>query len=306
MVERFLGQTQAPIQTRHTRPGQLRDGCCRRRPSSSTSGRRDAAIQDLRRGTQLAELLRQQVELIPEPNRRDAAVANVGEISMALESSLSILQSGMVSEVGEVGMAAPAAAATYSSDGGTGVSRNGGPVVSRTRRVRHRRARHGAELPIIKEILTEAPENDCFHWRKYGEKKILNDEHPRLYYKCGYSDDHKCPAKKYVQQQSNNDPPLFMVTLINEHTCDTLFRDEPNSSSASQVLDFTKAPPLSHPLIAATPWLKKEEEEESTSVTLATTHWLRTWAVLQRPEHQALVLEASQRLGKYRRVDATA
>ncbi|KAJ1263428.1 hypothetical protein BS78_09G183800 [Paspalum vaginatum] len=233
-------------------------------PSSSTSSRRDAAIQDLRRGSQLAELLRQQVELIPEPNRREAAVTNVGEISMALESSLSILQSGMVSEVGEVGMAAAPAGAAYSSDGGTGV-KNGGAIVSRTRRVRHRRGRHGAELPI-KEILTEAPENDCFHWRKYGEKKILNDEHPRLYYKCGYSDDHKCPAKKYVQQQSNNDPPLFMVTLINEHTCDTLFQDEPNSSSsASQVLDFTKAP-LSRPLIAATPRLKKEEDSTSVSM----------------------------------------
>ncbi|CAD6271806.1 unnamed protein product [Miscanthus lutarioriparius] len=73
-------------------------------PSSSP---RHAAIQELRRGTQLAELLRQQVELIPEPNRRHAAVVNVGQISMAMESSLSILQSEMehpfVSEV----MAAP-------------------------------------------------------------------------------------------------------------------------------------------------------------------------------------------------------
>ncbi|KAJ1279154.1 hypothetical protein BS78_04G133300 [Paspalum vaginatum] len=33
-------------------------------------------------------------------------------------------------------------------------------------------------------------------------------------------------------------------------------------------------------------------------VTLTTTQWLRTWAVLQKPQHQALVLEASQRLGK--------
>jgi hypothetical protein len=36
-----------------------------------------------------------------------------------------------------------------------------------------------------------------------------------------------------------------LVTLINEHTCDALFRDdEPiisSSSSGSQVLDFTKA-----------------------------------------------------------------
>jgi hypothetical protein len=110
-------------------------------PSSSP---RHAAIQELRRGTQLAELLRQQVELIPEPNRRHAAVVNVGEISMAMESSLSILQSEMEqppfseSEV----MAAP----TAYSDGGTSKERNG--PVARTRRVRHRRGRAGAELPM--------------------------------------------------------------------------------------------------------------------------------------------------------------
>jgi hypothetical protein len=109
-------------------------------PSSSP---RHAAIQELRRGTQLAELLRQQVELIPEPNRRQAAVVNVGEISMAMESSLSILQSEMehpfVSEV----MAAPTA---YSDGGSTSRERNG--PVARTRRVRHRRGRDGAELPM--------------------------------------------------------------------------------------------------------------------------------------------------------------
>ena len=34
-------------------------------------------------------------------------------------------------------------------------------------------------LLFRKEILTEAPENDRFHWRKYGEKKILKAEYPR-------------------------------------------------------------------------------------------------------------------------------
>ncbi|RCV17238.1 hypothetical protein SETIT_3G203900v2 [Setaria italica] len=229
-----------------------------------SSDRRDAAIQELRRGTQLADLLRKQVKLIPEPNRRDAAVANVGEISMAMESSLNILQYEISSpEVGTVDMAAHAG---YSSDGGTG-ERNG--AVPRTRRVRHRRGRHGVELPM-KEILTEAPENDRFHWRKYGEKTILNAEYPRLYYKCGYSDDHKCPAKKYVQQQSNSGHPRFMVTLINEHTCEALFPDEPtsSSSSASQVLDFTKAS-LSPPLMAAAAsGSLKKEEEDSMSVCM--------------------------------------
>jgi len=104
-------------------------------PSSSP---RHAAIQELRRGTQLAELLRQQVELIPEPSRRHAAVVNVGEISMAMESSLSILQSEMEHRPFSEVMAAP----TAYSDGGTSRERNG--PVARIRRVRHRRGRAGA------------------------------------------------------------------------------------------------------------------------------------------------------------------
>lgn len=41
------------------------------------------------RGTELARKLRQQVELITELDHREAAVANVSEISEAMESSLS-------------------------------------------------------------------------------------------------------------------------------------------------------------------------------------------------------------------------
>ncbi|XP_062230383.1 probable WRKY transcription factor 62 [Phragmites australis] len=231
-------------------------------PSPSPSDRMDVAIQELRRGTQLAALLRQQVELIPEHDHRDVAVANVSEISMAIESSLCILQSESEHCSSSVAMASPAA---YSD----GASRTRNGAVARTRKARHRRGRHGEEHPI-KEILTEAPENDRFHWRKYGEKKILDAEYPRLYYKCGYSNDCKCPAKKYVQQQNNSSPPMFMVALINKHTCGTLFPNEPSSSSgAAQVLDFSKAS-LSPPLMAGARGLKKDEEA-STSMTMPAT-----------------------------------
>jgi hypothetical protein len=122
-------------------------------PPPPSSSPRQAAIQELRRGTQLAELLRQQVELIPEPNRRHAAAVNVGEISMAMESSLSILQSQMEHPFSEPEVMA--AALTAHSDGGTSGERNGGPV-ARTRkvRVRHRPGRGRpaagaeAELPM--------------------------------------------------------------------------------------------------------------------------------------------------------------
>uniref|UniRef100_A0A452ZCQ9 WRKY domain-containing protein n=1 Tax=Aegilops tauschii subsp. strangulata TaxID=200361 RepID=A0A452ZCQ9_AEGTS len=102
--------------------------------------------------------------------------------------------------------------------------------------------------------------------------RLVNQRFCRLYYRCGYSDEHKCPAKKYVQQQNSRDPPMFLVTLINDHTCDTLFPDEdqdqpPSSSSSpnnSQVLDFSKASLSSAVGVSR---LKKEEDADM-SVTV--------------------------------------
>ncbi|KAM3411153.1 hypothetical protein ACQJBY_003039 [Aegilops geniculata] len=237
-------------------------------PPPAPSDQRDAVIEELRKGSQLAEFLRQQVELIPEDSRRDAALANVSDITTALASSLSVLQS-------EKEQYSSSSSSSYDpghASGASGVGMRNGPVArSRNRKAKHRRGTYGEELPI-KEILTEAPENDRFHWRKYGEKKILHADFPRLYYRCGYSDEHKCRAKKYVQQQNSSEPPMFLVTLINDHTCDTLFPDEdqdqpPSSSSSannSQVLDFSKASLSSAVGVSR---LKKEEDADM-SVTV--------------------------------------
>ncbi|KAM0848596.1 hypothetical protein ACQ4PT_054269 [Festuca glaucescens] len=228
----------------------------------SPSDQRDAVIEELQKGAQLADSLRRQVELIPEPGRRDAALANVSDISTALASSLSVLQSEREQYSCSSSDAGTAHAAGAS--GGGGVRARNGAV--RSRKAKHRRAADGQELPI-EEMLTETPENDGFHWRKYGEKKILNADFPRLYYRCGYSDEHKCPAKKYVQQKNNNDPPVFMVTLIDNHTCHTLFPAEANqrtmsssSSANSQLLDFTKAS-----LSSAAGVSRMKEEEDITA-----------------------------------------
>uniref|UniRef100_R7WBH5 Putative WRKY transcription factor 70 n=1 Tax=Aegilops tauschii TaxID=37682 RepID=R7WBH5_AEGTA len=233
----------------------------------SPSDQRDAVIEELRKGSQLAEFLRQQGELIPEDSRRDAALANVSDITTALASSLSVLQS----EKEQYSSSSSSYDPGHASGPSGGGMRNGPVARSRNRKAKHRRGTYGEELPI-KEILTEAPENDRFHWRKYGEKKILHADFPRLYYRCGYSDEHKCPAKKYVQQQNSRDPPMFLVTLINDHTCDTLFPDEdqdqpPSSSSSpnnSQVLDFSKASLSSAVGVSR---LKKEEDADM-SVTV--------------------------------------
>ncbi|KAE8775906.1 putative WRKY transcription factor 70 [Hordeum vulgare] len=232
----------------------------------SPSDQRDAVIEELRKGSQLAEFLRQQVELIPEDRCRDAALANVSNISTALASSLSVLQSEK-----EQYCSSSSYDPGHASGASGGGVRNGPVARSRNRKAKHRRGTYGEDLPI-KEILTEAPENDRFHWRKYGEKKILHADFPRLYYRCGYSDEHKCPAKKYVQQQNSGDQPMFLVTLINDHTCDTLFPDEdqdrppssPSSANNSQVLDFSKASLSSAVGVSRL----KEEEDADMSVTV--------------------------------------
>uniref|UniRef100_M8BC02 Putative WRKY transcription factor 41 n=1 Tax=Aegilops tauschii TaxID=37682 RepID=M8BC02_AEGTA len=257
--------------------------------SPPPSDQRTAVIEELRKGAQLAECLRQQLELIPELGRRNAALANASNISAALVSSVSMLQSDREQYSCSSDARAASYAAGASGAGGRGGSGARSGAIARTRKARHRQGIHGEELPLntivaytylwgsvlgrnrywqihvnTKVTLTETPENDGFHWRKYGEKKILNAVFPRSYYRCGYSDEHRCPAKKVVQQQNNNDPPVFMVTLMNDHTCSSLFpaNDQPPSSSNSatansQVLDFTKASLSSAVGVSR---LKKEED----------------------------------------------
>ncbi|XP_040385116.1 podocalyxin-like, partial [Oryza brachyantha] len=41
----------------------------------------------------------------------------------------------------------------------------------------------------------------------------------RLYYKCTFSRERRCAAKKQVQQKDDGEPPMFLVTYLGEHTC---------------------------------------------------------------------------------------
>lgn len=67
--------------------------------------------------------------------------------------------------------------------------------------------------------LTAVPHEDGYQWRKYGEKKIQGTDFTRSYFRCTYRDDKGCHATKQIQQRDNDDPPMFQVTYINDHTC---------------------------------------------------------------------------------------
>ncbi|MQM02394.1 hypothetical protein Taro_035162 [Colocasia esculenta] len=68
-------------------------------------------------------------------------------------------------------------------------------------------------------MVTTAPYDDGFLWRKYGQKAIRSSNHPRCYFRCTYSNDEGCPATKQVQQIDNNDSPKFLIIYTYKHTC---------------------------------------------------------------------------------------
>ncbi|XP_018676921.2 WRKY DNA-binding transcription factor 70 isoform X1 [Musa acuminata AAA Group] len=70
-----------------------------------------------------------------------------------------------------------------------------------------------------RKVVTATPYSDGHQWRKYGEKKINGCIFPRSYYRCTYSEDQRCEAKKQVQQQDRGVPSLFLVIYKEEHTC---------------------------------------------------------------------------------------
>ncbi|KAM0944494.1 putative transcription factor WRKY family [Dioscorea sansibarensis] len=64
----------------------------------------------------------------------------------------------------------------------------------------------------------EAPLDDGYSWRKYGQKDILGAKHPRGYYRCTHRNARGCLATKQVQR-SDSDPTIFDVVYRGEHTC---------------------------------------------------------------------------------------
>ncbi|XVF84152.1 hypothetical protein PTKIN_Ptkin17bG0002900 [Pterospermum kingtungense] len=90
---------------------------------------------------------------------------------------------------------------------------------------------------------TSALFDDGHAWRKYGQKQILNANHPRNYFRCTHKTDQGCPATKQVQK-IGDDPPVYRTTYYGHHTCKNMLNtshiimDSTPNDSNSILLSF--------------------------------------------------------------------
>ncbi|XP_072997012.1 transcription factor WRKY45-1-like [Typha latifolia] len=82
------------------------------------------------------------------------------------------------------------------------------------RRSGYRRRAH----PYSSKQVLNKTIDDGFAWRKYGQKIIFSSKFPRSYFRCTHKYDKDCQATRQVQQ-SEEDPSLFVITYMGEHTC---------------------------------------------------------------------------------------
>ncbi|KAG2313692.1 hypothetical protein Bca4012_028218 [Brassica carinata] len=80
---------------------------------------------------------------------------------------------------------------------------------------------HGEE--VLEQYSHDSPNphhSDGFSWRKYGQKKIKTSSHQRCYYRCAYSKDRSCKARKRVQQIQDSPSSVYRTTYIGKHICE--------------------------------------------------------------------------------------
>ncbi|XP_071683086.1 uncharacterized protein [Lolium perenne] len=165
---------------------------------------------------------------------QEAALAMSQELSRVFMVSLYTLKPGDSSRVARVRTMAPETTVTEGS-----VSQRTPAtderICSGEEAVPHRK-RIGEE--VIEKKITASPHKEGYRWKKYGQKNIQKRKFPRQYYKCMYSHERGCRAKKRVQQQDNGSDahgPMFQVTFMNEHTCHQVLPSQNSSNNATNL-----------------------------------------------------------------------
>ncbi|KAL8552373.1 hypothetical protein ACS0TY_001170 [Phlomoides rotata] len=88
----------------------------------------------------------------------------------------------------------------------------------RKRRVKDRRGCYKRRMNSDSRVTISPTIEDGWAWRKYGQKKILNSDHPRCYYRCSHKHE-GCKAIKQVQRTKGEAIISYEITYFYQHTC---------------------------------------------------------------------------------------
>eukprot|EP00249_Psilotum_nudum_P018310 c26741_g1_i1 orf=391-1431(+) len=84
--------------------------------------------------------------------------------------------------------------------------------------------------------------DDGYKWRKYGQKAVKNNSHPRSYYRCTYN---KCLVKKRVERHGE-DPGVVVTTYqgVHNHRCES--NVEMTAYPLIHIFPFRQPPSFGH------------------------------------------------------------
>ncbi|KAB1224652.1 putative WRKY transcription factor 70 [Morella rubra] len=234
---------------------------CSKPAESLPASKRKRAIEEITKGLQLANQLRSLLNDSLEDDVSAPAKDLIFKVLSSFTNSLTILSSDDVSQL-------QANAHGHKSESSRGSCRNDISTI-KDRRGRYKRRKN------LQVWIRDTPclIDDGHAWRKYGQKVILNAEHPRHYYKCTHKSDQRCRAIKHVQI-IQKDPPKYRTTYIGHHTCKTFLYDprsisDPASEDSPFVLESfdctITAGEQNHLFTSYFPSTKQEHKEEKTS-----------------------------------------
>jgi hypothetical protein len=84
--------------------------------------------------------------------------------------------------------------------------------------------------------------DDGYRWRKYGQKVVKGNPHPRSYYKCTYQG---CDVKKHIER-SSQDPKAVITTYEGKHSHDVPAARNSSHAAAAANANASSSTSLPH------------------------------------------------------------